>query len=518
MDLLLKNGKIHIRTQKEYASWLLVRNGIIADFGMSGYPGNIENEGTEIIDLNNAFATAGFYDSHVHLVQSGIDAMSLDLNGIDSIGDVLECINAYAKTVPHNSLIRAIGFDEGKCAEGRMPTRYELDYCAPNNPVWINRLEYHISVVNTLALNMLNIPFNINGLHRNRKNVPDGMLTGQANAFARKRILQSISDDVRRQGVERVIQKAIQQGVTTLNAMEGGYNFCEEDFRFIFNQQNAMPIDVEVFCQTLDVERVRSFGLQRIGGDIFIDGSFGSRTAALYEPYADAPNEYGCLYFDTDEIEEFILNAHNANLQIALHAIGDRAIEQVLNGYKKALNINPRPHRHRIEHFELASDKQVEMAAELGIIVSMQPAYEINWGFPGQMYEERLGRYRARNTNRFSFLLKKGLIIAGGSDSDVTPISPLAGIHAAVNHPKEEYSVGVGEAFDMFTYNAAYALNEEKVKGSLELGKYADIVVLDKDPFTIDNKQLEKTNVLYTIKHGNVIYSRDMTYEGENNA
>jgi hypothetical protein len=518
MDLLLINGEIHIRHCPEKAQWLLVRDGIICDYGQGEFPGENANQDMETINLKGAFATAGFFDSHVHLVQSGIDAMSLKLNAAESIGEVLELINAYAQTAPPGSLIRGIGFDEAKSAEGRMPTRYELDYCAPNNPVWINRLEYHVSVVNTLALNMLNIPFNIEGLHRNRKNLPDGGLTGAANAFARKKILQSIDGQVRKQGVAQVIQKAVSRGVTTLNAMEGGYNFCEEDFRFVLAHQRAMPIDVEIFCQTLDVEKVQSLGLKRIGGDIFVDGSFGSRTAALFEPYADDPLEYGRLYFREEEIDDFIVAAHNAGLQIALHAIGDRAIEQVIIGYEKAIKANPRQHRHRIEHFEMANDSQVERAADLGIIVSMQPAFELHWGHPGGMYEQRLGRYRYRNTNRFSFLQKKGLVIAGGSDSDITPIDPLAGINAAVNHPKGEYAVGAAEALDMFTYNAAFALGQEVAKGSLDRGKRGDIVVLDRNPLKVGRGELVALKVLYTIKDGNIIYCNQGLGLGDGNA
>ncbi len=508
MNLLLYNGEIEVRGQTDNPCWMLVSGGKVEDYGR-GEPPACGGQIHESLDLQGAFATAGFFDSHVHLVQSGIDAMSLKLNQAESIGDLLELVRNYAKTVAPGSLIRGIGFDEAKSAEGRMPTRYELDYCAPNNPVWINRLEYHVSVVNTLALGMLNIPFNISGLQRNRKNLPDGVLTGAANAFARKKILQNIDDKVRRHGVAKVLQQALSRGVTTINAMEGGYNFCEEDFRYVYEHQQGMPIDVEVFCQTLDVDKAKAMGLTRIGGDIFVDGSFGSRTAALFEPYIDAPGVSGTMYFRDEEIDDFIIASHGAGLQISLHAIGDRAIQQVVNGYEKVLKGQENNQRHRIEHFELATDDQIKRVAQLGIITSMQPAYELAWGFPGEMYEQRLGPDRYRRTNRFRFLLDQGIVVAGGSDSDITPIDPLLGIHAAVNHPKYKYRVTPREAVDMFTYNAAYALGQERSKGSLDRGKLADIVVLAQSPYKVAPQELSKLRVLYTIKNGNLVYDAE---------
>ena len=508
IDLILYNGTVLTLDEKNtIANWVAVGGGRIIDLGQ-GAPNKEYLKGTkEVIDLKGQVVLPGFYDSHVHLVQTGLNILDLDLSNVLSLEQLFNSIRRKTQNTPAGEFIRGIGFDESKIKEGRFPTRHELDRCVPNHPLWINRVEYHTSIVNSLALHKLNLPYNLEGIRRDERGVPNGILVGKANAWVRNSIFQQILDNTRKKGVLKALENAIQKGITSLNAMEGGFTFHDMDAAFVLKNQNTFPIDVTLFYQTVDIEKVLQNNLKRIGGCIFIDGSFGSRTAALSKPYADRKDMVGELYFEQDDLNDFVLSAHRNNLQITLHAIGTRAIEQVLNAYENAQRLYPRLDcRHRIEHFELPNAEHIERARQLGLIVSMQPAYELYWGCEGGMYEVRLGKERGQNTNPLRKIIEKGICVAGGSDSDVTPMNPLLGIHGAINHPKKEFSVDRIEALKMFTINGAKAVFEENQKGSIEIGKYGDLVLMDENPLEIEAYKIKDIQITATVKEGKILF------------
>ena len=510
VDLVLYNGTVLTMDHNHsIESWVAVGQGRIIGLGEDhGYEKYLK-DADEVIDLKGKTVLPGFYDSHVHLVQTGLNMLDVDLSKVKNMEELLNSISKKAQSIPPGELIRGIGFDELSIEEQRMPTRYELDRWAPNNPVWVNRVEYHTSVVNSMALHQLSLPYNLEGIVRDERNLPLGLLTGKASAMVRNHIFHNISDQMRLKGISEALNKAIENGITTLNAMEGGFTFHDKDAEIINKNKEVFPIDVVLFYQTVNVEKILQKKLSRVGGCIFLDGSFGSRTAALAEPYSDSPGERGVLYFSQEDLDEFVLNAHINRLQVSVHAIGSRAIDQILNAYEAAQAIYPRKdHRHRIEHFELPSEEHIKRAANLGLILSMQPAYEYYWGNPGGMYETRLGRERGNTTNPFRKIIDQGITIAGGSDSDVTPMNPLLGIHSAVNHPKGDYSVDVLEAIQLYTINGARAVFEESKKGSIEVGKLGDLVILDQNPLNIEKTQIKDIEVMATIKEGHLLYMR----------
>jgi len=510
MDLILYNGTIiSMDKRNTIFNWVALDNGRIVDLGIDDGYKKYFRETNEAINLKGKTVLPGFYDSHVHLVQSGLNALCIDLSKAKSINDILEIIREKALIMPKGELIRAIGFDEMKISEKRLPTRHELDNSAPDNPVWINRVEYHTSVVNSLALHILNLPFNLEGIVKDDRGLPTGQLKGEANTFVRNKMLGIIPNSMRSNGISKALTSAVEKGITSVNAMEGGFLFHDKDAEFILENINALPIDIALFYQTVDVDRVVKNNLKRIGGCIFLDGSFGSRTAALTEVYHDNSDTWGTLFFSQEEINEFVLKAHKAHLQIAVHAIGSKAIEQILKAYEYAQEIYPREDaRHRIEHFELPSKEQLMRAAKLKVIASMQPTYEYFWGGKGHMYETRLGPNRRKLTNPLRKIIDYGILISGGSDSDVTPMDPILGIHSAVNHPTPEHRISIFEAIKLFTINGAYGVFEENIKGSVELGKYGDLVILDKNPLESDKERLKDIKVVSTIKEGNIIYLR----------
>ncbi len=219
VDLILYNGNIIAFENEKIFHWIGIKDRIITHLGINKDYKELVGYNTEVIDLKGKTVLPGFYDSHVHLVQTGLNELSLDLSSARSFHDLFQLISEYCSNMPKETLIRATGIDETKLIEKRLPTRYELDKVAPDHQVWINRVEYHTSILNSLALHKLTIPLDLQGVLKNDNNVPTGILTGRANALVRKHILESFSDKMRLSAVNNTLKRAISKGVTTINAM-----------------------------------------------------------------------------------------------------------------------------------------------------------------------------------------------------------------------------------------------------------------------------------------------------------
>ncbi len=237
-----------------------------------------------------------------------------------------------------------------------------------------------------------------------------------------------------------------------------------------------------------------ALGLPRIGGCLLLDGSFSSGTAALVEPYADREGD-GRLYYTDDFLTGFYRAAHSRGLQVAVHALGGRAIAQALSSVEVAVGPAALDSRFRIEHCELPSPSQTATMRRLGMGACVQPTFEFLWGGPGGMYERRLGEARAARSNPFRTLLDAGVPLAGGSDSYVTPMDSLLGIHSAVNRPNEAEQISVFEAVSLFTSGAAWFSFDEGLRGTLEVGKEASFTVLAADPFGVDASTIREIGV-----------------------
>jgi len=510
-DLVLYNGKIYPMNKEGLSySYMALKDGFIQGLGKDFDKKLMHSK--SYINLDGASVLPSFSDGHVHLVQTGLNYLGLNLSDLETIDEILERIAEKCQKTPAGKLIRGIHFDMTTVKERRFPTRQELDEVSPNHPVWINSIEYHMSAVNSMALHLVNLPYFIDGIARDERNLPKGFLSGKASAFFRNRIFENISDRDRMLGVRKAINYGISKGITSIHAMEGGYTFHDKDVEFILKNKDQFPIDIHLFYQSYDVDKILENDLKRIGGDLFVDGSFGSKTAAITENYLGT-NDNGKLYFTDEELDYFVKYALENQLQIALHTIGDRAIDQALRSFKKYIKTSEdKALRHRLEHFELPSERHMDLAKELNIDISVQPVFEYLWGHPGEMYEKRLGR-RYEKTNPLKQYLEKGLRLIGGSDSDVTELNPILGIHTAANHPKIKSSISVYEAVRMFTYNSQYSVFNEDLKGTLEVDKVGDFVILDQDLFEIDPITIKDINVIKTFKEGNCIYTRGDAFE-----
>jgi hypothetical protein len=312
-----------------------------------------------------------------------------------------------------------------------------------------------------------------------------------------------------------ITNEAASVGITTLYAKEP-----LETIDFMLQNIKRIPVRIKPMIMgatkgVLILDRVIKSNY--LGDKVCVataaDGSIEAHTAALFEPYANAPETLGMLVFSDDELYRFVEKAHRAGLQISIHAESERCIEQVLWAYEKVLERYPhKDHRHRIEHFELPTMQQIKRVAKLGVVLAMQPMFITVCEGPNlDYYRALLGDERLKRANAFRSILDQGIIVSGGSDTPVTRMNPLGGIHACVNHPLKEQRIDVCEAIEMFTINGAKTGFEEDIRGSIEPGKLADFVVLSQDPYRVPREKIGDIKVEMTIVGGQVVYQRNRT-------
>ncbi len=292
---------------------------------------------TEFIDLEGKTVFPGFIDAHVHFMQTGLDRTAVYLNSAVNIPELLLLVENQVNKTQEGSWVRGYGYDETRLEEKRVPTMEELDNICPSKPVFLSRIDAHSCVVNSTAWKMLGLDTNLEGIgiHEGKIN---GNLRAKANSAARTRIQNILLDPAEKEeSLQQASKEALSVGVTTLHALEGGSLFGENDFDILLSAMPNLPVRIVPYHQVMDIEKVEARGLKRIGGCITVDGSIGSRTAALLSPYEDQKDCTGCLYLDTADLENFVLEAHQKGIQIAMHTIGDAAIEQLLRAYEKAL-------------------------------------------------------------------------------------------------------------------------------------------------------------------------------------
>ncbi len=501
-ELALVNGQvITIEGRRPEAEAVLVRGGRIAAVGTSREIMSERQTHGELIDLKGRTLLPGFIDTHVHLISTGLSLMGPRLETCSSIKQVLEALATEAQRQP--IIVKASGLEPSALTGGDRLTRWELDRVTPNKMAYVVSRDGHTVVVNTRTLSELDLPPETPGIDRDRST---GDITGILRADARKIAgdrLTNVSGDHRKEAIYLAMNKAIDVGLTTVHALDGSWPRGHEDIEMLLSLAPSLPSKVVVYYQTREVEKVRELGLPRIGGCLLVDGSIASHTAALTAPYTDNPDTEGVLYFSDQELQTFIREAHLSGLQVSMHAIGDRAIEQILTAYQVVLEQYPRPdHRHRIEHFLLAQPCHIQRASRLGLNIAMQPAFLHFWQGRKNLYVDRLGPERARGVNPLRQVTDAGIPMAGGSDSFVTPMNPLLGIHAAVNDHPVENRLTPYEALEAFTINGARLAFEEDQKGSIRKGKAADLVVLGENPIHCPPACIKDIPVEMTIVEG----------------
>ncbi|HEX2236042.1 MAG TPA: amidohydrolase family protein [Actinomycetota bacterium] len=493
---LFHGGCVRTGRGEERAEWLLVTDEAITAAGRGEPP-----PAGARVDLDGGTLVPGFADAHVHLPATGLYASGLDLRGERSARAIVAALARRARAEPDGILFG--GNFEDPLDEPL--TARDLDAAVGDRPALLGRADMHSCIVSTALVDELELG-GVVGVDRDPAGRPTGYLREQAAAQAWSWFDRALTPAQQRDAVAQAVRVAYSKGVTEVHEM-----FVVEwrgwDSAEVFQAAvEDVALRVVTFLATDDVERVTAMGFDRIGGDYFLDGSFGSHTAWMRAPYLDTPPPgsppNGISYRDDEELLDFFLRAQRARLQVGVHAIGDAAIDQALATWEA---VSERVGRaqvaaagHRIEHFECATDDHIRRAARLGLRPSIQPAFDRLWGGERGLYARRLGWDRARTMNRFGSMLRAGLTLAAGSDSTVTPLDPFLQMAALRAHHLAEESLPAADALALHTAGPVAVTGDPTAKGTLAAGRRADLALLDRDPLAVDPDELEKTDVLGT--------------------
>ncbi|RRQ85492.1 amidohydrolase [Streptomyces griseofuscus] len=467
--LLLRNGDVHSPADP-FATAMVVEAGHIAWVGSEGAADAFADGVGEVIDLDGALVTPAFTDAHVHTTATGLALTGLDLSAAPSLAAALELVREFAAARPGDRVLLGHGWDAARWPGGRPPTRAELDEATGGRPLYLSRIDVHSAVVTTALLDMV-------GGDLPRTDAP---LTRDAHHAVRKAAFAAITPAQRAEAQRTALTHAASLGIGSVHECGGPQISSEEDFTGLLELAATLPGPrVLGYWAERDVDKARELGAIGAAGDLFADGALGSHTACLHEPYADADHT-GTAYLDTDTIAAHVIACTEAGLQAGFHAIGDAAVSSVVDGVRAAAEkvglARIRAARHRVEHAEMLTPETVAGFAELGLIASVQPAFDALWGGADGMYARRLGAERARTLNPYAALLRSGVPLAFGSDSPVTPLDPWGTVRAAAFHHTPEHRVSVRAAFTAHTRGGWRAIGRDDA-GVLVPGAPADFAV-----------------------------------------
>ena len=470
--MLYRNARTYSSAVRD-ATALLVEGDTITWIGQEDGVG--QHVGVEVVDLRDAFVAPAFVDAHVHTTATGLALSGLDLALATSRQDALDRIEKAARTARGRPLLGG-GWDETTWPEPTRPTAAELDRASYGGVVYLARVDAHSALVSSAL--MAAVP-GLAGLTGYR---PDGWLTGPAHDAARVAAQSSLTAGQTRDLQRAALRHAAAQGIACVHEMAGPAISSADDLlgALALSRDEPLPEVVGYWGELFGAATARELGAVGAAGDLFCDGSLGSHTAALHEPYHDAPDDEpelsGSLRFDTGDIAAHVVQCVDAGLQAGFHAIGDAAIDQVLDALELA---GERLGRlggagHRIEHAEYVRDPR-RLAAS-GLMASVQPMFDAAWGGPDRMYATRLGAERARQLNRFGDLAAAGVPLAFGSDSPVTALGPWAAIRAAAYPSDPDAALSVRAAFAAHT-RAGWRIAGRDGEGVLAPGAPATFAV-----------------------------------------
>jgi predicted amidohydrolase YtcJ len=516
--LVLLNANVVTLNQKQpKAEAIAIQNRRIIAVGSDKEIRKCIGKKTSVIDAKNKTIVPGFIDCHVHMTGFGQFLHTLNLRKVGSVKDMQQKLREYVQKNPERSWILGGRWDQDKFAEKRYPTRWDLDAAVADKPVFLVRVCGHLGVANSKALQLAGIS--------KETTIDSGRIdldkaTGEPNGILRENALRLVWKAIPKPNPKELEQacisackKAVKAGLTSVHWIIGSTKEIRIIQKLHLNRKLPLRIylgiSADLLDQLIDLGLLTGFGndVFKIGFvKVFADGSLGARTAALKKPYSDKPETRGIMLYTQRKLNRLVSKAHKAGLQLAVHAIGDRAIETVLKAFENALKKHPRKnHRHRIEHCSVLNPRLIKRMKRLGLIASVQPHFVVSdfW------VVDRVGKDRARWVYPFKTLVKEGLIVTSGSDCPVEPIDPLLGVWAAVTRKSfAEESLTVGEALKTYTLNAAYASFDENNKGTIEVGKFADLTVLSDDLFNVPPDEIKKAKVEMTIVDGKIVYSR----------
>ncbi|MFJ3783891.1 amidohydrolase [Streptomyces sp. NPDC003444] len=475
--VLLRGGEVHSPADP-FATAMVVERGHVAWVGSEGAADAFASGVDEVVDLEGALVAPAFVDAHVHTTATGFALTGLDLSSAASLAEAAERVRAHAAARPEDRVLLGHGWDASRWPERRPLTREELDGLTGGRPLYLTRIDVHSAVVTTAMLDLVPGVRDLDGFH-------DGLrpLTGDAHHAVRAAAFGAVSARQRTEAQRAARARAASLGIGTLHECGGPRISSEEDFTGLLDlaREEAGPRVVGYWAD-LDVERARGLGALGAAGDLFADGSLGSHTACLHEPYADHADagHTGAAHLDATTVALHVVACTEAGLQAGFHAIGDAAVTAVVEGFRAAAEklglARIRAARHRVEHVEMLTPETIAAFAELGLTASVQPAFDALWGGEEGMYADRLGADRARTLNPYAALLRAGVPLAFGSDAPVTPLDPWGTVRAAAFHRTPEHRISARAAFTAHTRGGWRAVGRDDA-GTLVPGAPADYAV-----------------------------------------
>jgi len=497
----------------------------IVAVGTSAEIRKLATKTTTVIDARGGLVAPGFIDSHTHFVSSGFSLSSVQLRDARTRAEFIKRIKEYALTVPAQTWIIGGDWDHSLWG-GELPTKEWIDSVTPNNPVWINRTDGHMSLANSYALRWARITKDTKDpeggrIIRDKSGEPTGILKDNALGLVDE-VLPEPTPELADRALDAAMNYVASHGVTSVVDMDGWRDVAVAERAHKASRMKTRmfaSVPLSTWAQLKDTVAARGRGdaWLRIGGlKGFVDGSAGSHTALMFRPFADSPKDSGLWVTPAESLYAWTSAADKAGLQVMVHAIGDRAIKTQLDIFERvAKEDGPRDRRFRIEHAQHPAQGDIPRFAKLGVIASMQPYHAID---DGRWMDSVIGPQRTRWTYAFRTFIDSKAIVAFGSDWFVAPAEPIYGIYAAVTRrtldnknpngwvPQEK--ITVEEALKAYTVNAAYAEFAEQEQGSLEVGKLADIVIIDRDLTKIDPNTIRDAKVVATIVGGKIVYDR----------
>ena len=531
-DLIITNAKVWtVDSKLPTAQAVAVLRDRIVAVGSSAQVEAWRGTGTQVIDAGGKLVLPGFNDAHVHFVSGGRQLDAVDLNDATSSEEFARRIAEQASKTAKDEWITGGDWDETKWSPAKLPTKELIDRVTPNNPVFVNRYDGHMSLANSIALRLAGItaatPDPPGGsIVRDENGNPTGALKDAAMDYVFK-VIPPLSHDQRMKAVQRALAHAASLGVTSVQDMNPEYADIAIYSELLDRGQltariYAAPLIPQVDDQVkIGIRRAFGSSYLRIGAlKAYADGSLGSATAYFFEPFNDQPANRGLLSDEMHPISLMrgrMMKADEAGLQLCTHAIGDAGISAILDIYSEIENKHGKADRRwRIEHAQHMAAKDFDRFAQLGVIASVQPYHAID---DGRWAEKRIGHDRASRTYAFRTFLSHGVRLAFGTDWNVAPLNPMLTLYAATTRATldgknpdgwfPEQKLTLAEAVQAYTMGSAYAEFQENEKGSITPGKLADMVILSEDILRIDPRKIREVKVLRTIVGGKTVWNAE---------
>ena len=485
-SVLLTGGHVY-SPEDPFATAMLVAGGRIAWIGDDAGAHLYAADAQTVVDLRGAWVAPAFVDAHVHLTSTGLALTGLDLSSATSLAACLRMLREAAAGMPGSGVLLGHGWDDTAWPEGRPPTTAEVDACVGDRPTYLSRVDVHSALASSALRAQVPSATTMDGWSA------EGPVARAAHHAVREAALGAVDAQQRARAQRAALSTAAARGIASVHENAGPTISSAEDLldALALGRQAEMPEVIGYWGQIHGQDAVRDLGARGAAGDLFVDGSIGSHTACLTAPYVDAdPVTTGAAYLTAEDVAAHVVASTRADQQAGFHVIGDGATRIVTDGLRLAASQVGsdalRTSRHRLEHLEMPEGEDLELLADLGVVASVQPAFDAAWGGPEGMYAQRLGVERAATLNPFAPMLAHGVVLALGSDAPVTPLDPWGSVRAAAWHTREAYRISVRAAFAAHTRGGRRAARDEAAQpGVLAVGAPATYAIWEPGPLVV---------------------------------